>query len=198
MSLRPPFVCVSLRLPCSDCSQLAPQPPHLPPVSCLRAAPCWQKWRVHHLLRPGGGHGHLHLRTHVPVQRLRAEAEEADQRVLPHMPEAHQGRDQDVSPVREVHLYLPVTLLRPGRTSVLTPTGVKPLSNIVVPLYPSFQMEQRNLETEWTLQTQNYDEVYFENQAPYMYFGTKISDKHKLLNFLKMNQTNVFNPTSIC
>lgn len=54
---------------------------------------------MHHLLRPGGGHGHLHLRPHVPVQRLRAEAQAADQRLLSHLQEAHQGRHQDVSAV---------------------------------------------------------------------------------------------------
>lgn len=54
---------------------------------------------MHHLLRPGCGHGDLHLRPHVPVQRLRAEAQEADQRVLSHLQEAHQGRHQDVPAV---------------------------------------------------------------------------------------------------
>lgn len=35
----------------------------------------------------------------MPVQRLRAEAQEADQRVLSHLQEAHQGRHQDVPAV---------------------------------------------------------------------------------------------------
>lgn len=54
---------------------------------------------MHYLLRPGGGHRHLHLRAHVSVQRLRAQAEEADQRLLPNLPEAHQRCHQNIQAI---------------------------------------------------------------------------------------------------
>lgn len=57
---------------------------------------------MHHLLRSGSGHGHLHLRTHVLVQRLWAQAEATDKRVLPDMQEAHQRRYQNI-PALMVH-----------------------------------------------------------------------------------------------
>lgn len=81
----------------SDCSQLPSQSSRLSHSHCLRTAPCWEKRRMHHLLRPGGGHSHLHLRTHVSVQRLRPEAEETDQRMLSNMQEAHQRCYQNIS-----------------------------------------------------------------------------------------------------
>lgn len=85
--------------PSSDCSQLPSQSSGLSHLHCLRAAPCWKKWRMHYLLRPGGGHGHLHLWTHVSVQRLWAEAEETDQCVLSNMQEAYQRCYQNISAV---------------------------------------------------------------------------------------------------
>lgn len=82
----------------SDCSQLPSQSTRLSHCHChLRTALCWEKWRMHHLLRPGGGHSHLHLWTHVSVQRLWAEAEETDQCVLSNMPEAYQRCYQNIS-----------------------------------------------------------------------------------------------------
>lgn len=85
--------------PSSDCSQLPSQSSGLSHPHCLRTALCWKKRRVHHLLRPGGGHGHLHLRTHVSVQRLWPEAKETDQCVLSDMQEADQRRYQNVPAV---------------------------------------------------------------------------------------------------
>lgn len=85
--------------PLSDCSQLPTQSSGLSHSHCLRTAPCWEKRRMHRLLWPGGGHSHLHLWTHVSVQRLRAEAEETDQCVLSNMQEAYQRCNQDISAV---------------------------------------------------------------------------------------------------
>lgn len=81
----------------SDCSQLPSQSSRLSHSHRLRAALSWKKRRVHHLLRPGGGHRHLHLRTHVSVQRLWAEAEETDQCMLSNMQEAYQRCNQNLS-----------------------------------------------------------------------------------------------------
>lgn len=97
----------------SDSSQLAPQSSPLSHHSCLRTALCWEKWRMHHLLRSGGGLGHLHLWAHVSVPRLRAEAEETDQCMLPHMQEAYQRCHQNLQAVmvdllkKVLHLHLP-------------------------------------------------------------------------------------------
>lgn len=81
----------------SDCSQLPTQPSCLAHSHRPGAALCWEKRRMHHLLRPGRRHSHLHLWTHVSVQRLWAEAEETDQRLLSDMQEAYQRCDQNIS-----------------------------------------------------------------------------------------------------
>lgn len=119
--------------PSSDCSQLPSESSSLSHSHCLRTALCWKKRRMHHLLRPGGGHGHLHLWTHVSVQRLWAETEETDQRMLPNMQEAYQRCYQDISPITVsmfktgavtstagCHLH---PLLRLGWTQILALTG---------------------------------------------------------------------------
>ncbi len=119
--------------PSSDCSQLPSQSSGLSHPHRLRTALCWKKRRVHHLLRPGGGHGHLHLWTHVSVQRLWAEAEETDQCVLSDMQEANQRRYQNVPAVMVRMLKTGAvtstagchlcSLLRLGWTRTLAPTG---------------------------------------------------------------------------
>ena len=62
------------------------------------------------MLRPGRGHGHLHLWTHVSVPRVWAEAQETDERLLPYLPQAHQRCHQDVSALimqYDLNLFLP-------------------------------------------------------------------------------------------
>lgn len=99
MCIRPPKPHASSPLSSSDGSQLPPQSSRLSHFHRLGAAPCWKERRMHHLLRPGGGHCHLHLWTHVSVQRLRPQAEKTDQRVLSDMQEAHQRCNQNISAV---------------------------------------------------------------------------------------------------
>lgn len=55
---------------------------------------------MHSVLRSGGGHSHLHMRTHVSVSRVWTQAKETDQRLLPDLPETHQGRDQNLQAMR--------------------------------------------------------------------------------------------------
>lgn len=52
--------------------------------------------RVHYLLRERGGHCAVRLRTHVLVLRLRPQAQENGQRLLPHLQEDNQGHHQDI------------------------------------------------------------------------------------------------------
>lgn len=136
----PPYLLWS----CSDSSQLPPQSAHLPNRLRLGAAPCRQERRMHHLLRPGGGHRHLHLRPHVSVQRLRPQTEETVQCVLPHLPEAHQRCHQNIQAITVRVFKLVLLLLRPtaGCHPCLTlrfgPTfwiGDQPSPNITVPIH---------------------------------------------------------------
>lgn len=52
--------------------------------------------RVHYLLRECGGHCAVRLRTHVLVLRLRPQAQEDGQRLLPHLQEDNQRHHQDL------------------------------------------------------------------------------------------------------
>ena len=52
--------------------------------------------RVHHLLRERGGHGAVRLWPHVPLLRLRPQAEEDEQRMLSHLQARHQRHHQDL------------------------------------------------------------------------------------------------------
>lgn len=54
-------------------------------------------WRVLHLLREHGGHGHLRLWTHVSVLHLRPQAQEDVQCLLSDLQAANQGHHQDLS-----------------------------------------------------------------------------------------------------
>lgn len=51
---------------------------------------------MHYLLRERGGHGAVCLRTHVLVLRLRPQAQEDGQRLLPHLQEDNQRHHQDL------------------------------------------------------------------------------------------------------
>lgn len=125
----------------SHSAQFPSQPSSLSYGPRSGAAPCWQKRRMHHLLRPGGGHGHLHLWPHVPVQRLRAEAQEADQRVLSHLQEAHQGRHQDVSAVMggghasRSRVFRAVVSSTSGWVGYDNLSGHEPNSDMLVPIF---------------------------------------------------------------
>lgn len=54
-------------------------------------------WRVLHLLREHGGHGHLRLWTHVSVLHLRPQAQEDVQCLLSNLQAANQRHYQDLS-----------------------------------------------------------------------------------------------------
>lgn len=76
----------------------------------------------------------------MPVQRLRAEAQEADQRVLSHLQEAHQGRHQDVSAVMGPHtsrycVLRAVVFSTSGRVGLGNLSGDEPNSDIMVPIF---------------------------------------------------------------
>lgn len=54
---------------------------------------------MYRVLRQRGGHGHLYVRTHVPLPQLRPAAPKAGTGLLPHLPAAHQGRHQDLQAI---------------------------------------------------------------------------------------------------
>lgn len=79
----------------SDSPQLPTESPGVPSLLCPRAGK-QQERRVHGVLRQRGGHGHLHVWTHVPVPQLRPAAPKAGTGLLSHLPAAHQGCYQDL------------------------------------------------------------------------------------------------------
>lgn len=54
---------------------------------------------MYSVLRQRGGHGHLHVWTHVPLSQLRPAAPKAGTGLLSHLPAAHQGCHQDLQAV---------------------------------------------------------------------------------------------------
>lgn len=82
----------------SDSPQLPTESPGVPSLLCTGAGR-QQEWRVHSVLRQRGGHGHLHMWTHVPVSQLRPAAPKAGTGLLSHLPAAHQGCYQDLQAV---------------------------------------------------------------------------------------------------
>lgn len=82
----------------SDSPQLPSESPGVPSLLRTRADR-QQEWRVHSVLRQRGGHGHLHVWTHVPVSWLRPAAPKAGTGLLSHLPAAHQGCYQDLQAV---------------------------------------------------------------------------------------------------
>lgn len=92
----------------SDGSQLSSQSSRVPDPVLVRRSSGHQEQRVHRVLRPGGGHRHLHLWTHVSVQRLRTEAQETDQCVLSDLPETHKGRHKNLQAMKGLEHFLSV------------------------------------------------------------------------------------------
>lgn len=93
--LRVTSLMISYLPPGSDSPQLPTESPSVPGLLCTRAGR-QQEWRVHGVLRQRGGHGHLHVWTHVPVPQLRPAAPKAGTGLLSYLPSAHQGCYQDL------------------------------------------------------------------------------------------------------